>query len=46
MNANNYSTFKPYRKFNIGETEVYDDGHYPILKVSETTFSSRNITID
>lgn len=46
MNANNYSTFKPYRKFNIGGTEVYDDGHYPILKVSETTSSSRNITIN
>ena len=46
MNANNYSTFKPYRRFNIGGTEVYDDGHYPILKVPETDCSPRTITIN
>lgn len=46
MNANNYSTFKPYRRFTIGETKVYDDGHYPILKVSETDSSPRTITIN
>ena len=46
MNANNYSTFKPYRRFKIGGTEVYDDGHYPILKVSETDSSPRTITIN
>lgn len=37
VNANNYSTFKPYRRFNIDGTSLYDDGKIPILSIIRNT---------